>query len=507
MAQLFFRSLLFAACLSRCADVISQDEVPIPIPIPIPEAASKYADAIESHMDYVTENSLDELGSEKTAMWLATIDIRTNGLPAERLPKTLRWYRRVTSPEGANLYWDQPTIVAAYELSVRTGCACYEDAADAYIRDFLKRCVAQPSGMFQWGNHRYYDVVRDQVVDFSGGFHECRPHTPAWESFWRIDPKATERAITAMATAHIKDPKTGLFCRHANPDVRPGEFSRSELSSAMPFLESGGVLVDSLAWLAHKTDDRDGQWTDLALQVARYSYSQRDSSTGLVRNQPIVKRWDYFASTTELGLWAGCLARAAQYTGNEEFLQIADAAMTAWLRYGFDQSAGKYYGRLSVADGKPLVAELPRRYSPPMYAEVFDVQERPTHNCPMPMAEACLSLFQQTGKPIYREAAHRWADQVGDSLPSGDGKGICAEDYGRAIHFLARAGEVLERPEYRQLAETFADEAMERLYVKKMGMFRGHVGEDRCDAVDGPGVLLLALMYLEGDLPESAMGW
>ncbi len=347
MIERFSTAILLATCLllNSTRDAFSQD----PIPIPIPQNSSNYRGAIESHMDYVTEHSLDELGEVNTAMWLATIDIRSNNLPKESLPKELRWYRKITSPGGSNLYWDQPTIVAAYELSRRTGCACYEDAADAYIQDH--------------------------------------------------------------------------------------------------------------------------------------------------------------ASSTEVGLWAGSLVRASQLTGNEEFRKIAGAAIKPWLHNGFDNQAKKYFGRLSVETAKPLVPEQPRGYTPPMYADVFDIHERPSHNYPMPMAEACLSLYQQTREDLYRQAVVRWTGHVRGSLPANGTRGAYAEDYGRVIHFLLRAAEVLECNEYRELAVTVADEAMEQLYVPKMGMFRSHPGEDRCDAVDGPGILLLALLYLDGELPESAFGF
>ncbi len=134
----------------------------VPVPVPIAESSSKYSEAIEAHMDYVTENAVDEFGEQHTGMWLATIDIKTNGLPNEPLPKQLR---------------------------------------------------------------------------------------------------------------------------------------------------------------------RNGELAQQALRVARYSFQQRDQHTGLVRNQPVDKRWDYYASTTELGLWAGSLLRASEYTGNAEFQQIAEDAL------------------------------------------------------------------------------------------------------------------------------------------------------------------------------------
>lgn len=62
----------------------------------------------------------------------------------------------------------------------------------------------------------------------------------------------------------------------------------------------------------------------------------------------------------------------------------------------------------------------------------------------------------------------------------------------------------LSRDEYRELARQIADEAIGCLYVNEAGMFRSHPGEDRCDAVDGPGILLLALLYL--DTGKSSTG-
>jgi len=288
--------------------------------------AADYLRCVRFHLDRVVGRSVDGYGPEHTQMWLAAIDATTGRLPTEPLPRELRWYRKITLPEGSNLYWDQSTILAAYTLSDLTQHDRYAAAADVYLRDFLRRCVAARSGLFLWENHVYYDVVRDEVAAFGGGYHECRPHTPAWELFWKQDPKATERAIRAMGRAHIKDQASGRFCRHADWRETPGVFAEGEAQGAKPFLEAGASLIDSLCWLADKTGDDDGKLTQMALQAARYSYAQRDTNTGLLRNQPIDRRWDYYASTTEVGLWAAALIRAGEYTGNEEFLRMSNVS-------------------------------------------------------------------------------------------------------------------------------------------------------------------------------------
>ena len=298
-----------------------------------------------------------------------------------------------------------------------------------------------------------------------------------------------------------------MFCRHGNTAAKPGEFSEAERKGAKPFLEAGGVIVESLCWLAARQADRGAPLIEQALQVARYSYAHRDVQTGLVRNQPKDKRWDYYASTTEVGLWAGNLLRAFEYSGNSELCDLASKAVAAYIRRGFDPKMGKYYGGLAVKDGAPLRPETPRGYFPPLYAELFDMATHPTHNYPMPMAEACLTLFQKGSEPIFQQAVRRWVEHIRHSLPANGGAGAYAEDYGRVIHFLTRASQVLGDGGLRNLAFQVANEAVAKLYLPEHGMFRSHPGEDRCDAVDEPGMLFLALIYLETGKSPDLMGF
>jgi hypothetical protein len=57
------------------------------------------------------------------------------------------------------------------------------------------------------------------------------------------------------------------------------------------------------------------------------------------------------------------------------------------------------------------------------------------------------------------------------------------------------------------LAKKVADEAVGALFDH--GMFRGHPGEHRYDAVDGVGFLALALLWLQtGEEPDNmGLGW
>lgn len=459
-------------------------EVPLSASPPVAKPTS-YLPLIETHLRNLTTSGLDVYGPRHTGMWMAVIDTRTGRHP--EVPHTpRRVYRLIGAPRGSSLYWDQPMIVAAHRLSELTGGTELAEAADRYVRDFLATCVDR-RGLFQWGNHCYYDAFEDRAAPFSGGYHELRPHAPAWELFWRQDAAACRRYIRVMAARHVYDPQTGGFNRH--DDGQRGH----------AFIESGGVLVESLAWLFAKTQDQE--LLDLALRIARYSYGHRGQTTGLVVNEPDFGRWDSKVCTTEVAVWAHSLLRAAAATGEEEFARMARDAVAAYLRFGYDPTAEKYFGQLSVSDGSSVVPEKPG-YWPRKHSEIWNPDQWPTHDYPMAMAEACVTLHRQTGDRLFQEGVRRWAEIVRRSPPS-ERESAYAEQYGRCIAFLARAARALDDEGYATAARELADEAVQRLLEN--GWFQGYGGSHLYEAVDGVGYLFLALIELETG--ESAANW
>ncbi len=412
------------------------------------------------------------------ALWPSVLDVRTGRYPeGQHVPR--RVYRLIGAPQGSTLYWDQPMIVAANGLSELTRDRHYRQAVDRYVDAFLCCCVAE-NGMFRWGNHEYYDVVDRRLVAFSNGHHELRPITPAWEFFWERDAERTAAYIRAMAKRHLYDPSTGGFNRH--DDGRKGH----------AFIEAGGILSESLAWLHGKTGDRD--LLDIALRIARYSYGHRHPATGLVPNEPDMGRWDSKVCTSEIGLWAQCLWRAAQYTGSQEFGEMAGNAVRAYLDCAFDEESGRYFGQVDIHNGKPVIPAQPG-YWPQQYADPWNTNQWPTHDYPAAVAEASLSLYILTGESTLRDHVLRWADLVVGTRPRQTGTWAYAESYGRCIHFLTRAGRRLGEDRLLADARSLADEATDCLLEN--GMFQGYPGDHLYESVDGVGFLLLALLLLE----------
>ena len=422
------------------------------------------------------------------AWWPSVLEVRTGRYPAEdHVPR--RVYRLIGAPRGSTLYWDQPMVVAAHALSALTGDRHYARSADEYVDAFLSSCVAE-NGMFRWGNHQYYDVFDEKVVEFHGAPHELRPITPAWEIFWRHAPEKTASYIRTMAKRHIYDPTTGGFNRH--DDGKKGH----------AFLEAGGILSESVAWLYGKTGKRN--LSDTALRVARYSYRHRNPVTGLVPNEPDMGRWDSEVCTSEIGLWAQCLLRARSYTGNDEFLDMARNAVAPYLDRAFDHKSGKFFGQVNVHDGKPVVPEQ-SGYCPRKHADPWNTDQWPTHDYPMAVAEACVSLYLLTEEALWLEGIRRWAASAINNSPARTGRWEYAENYGRCIHFLARAGLQLGEEQFLVDARSLAEEAIESLWEN--GMFQGYPSGHIYESVDGVGFLMLSLLFLQTRRPLNMHGF
>jgi hypothetical protein len=471
------------------------------------ERSSDYISLIRSHFDRVLATGCAAFGPCPTAMWMASLDTRTGRYPVDdrrpsHIPK--RAYRNIDAPQGCSLYWDQPLLVAAHALSALTGGAGYADAADAYVRDFLAHCVSGNTGIFLWGNHYYWDAFEGCVRRFEGEeepvrvspdsepgtLHEIRPLPPAWQTFWRVNPTLTELAIRSAVREHLFDPESGGFNRHADRD------------RAYAFLEAGGILAESLGWLYART--ADSSLVETARRIARFSWSKRFFGVNLVANSPLIDRWDMHACTTEVGLWAGSLVRAARYSGDQEFIAMAGSAVLAYLHFGWDARAHRYYGKLRTVDGTPVLGPKETIYAPDDYCDLWEPLF-PRHDYPMALAETCVALHALTGKEAFRQAAARFADSIADDLPARQGRGAYAEHYGRCIHFLTVAGRHFGEPSYAHLARRVAAESIEMLYTGEM--FRTHPGEDRYDAIDGLGLLALALLELQFPGQVDLMGF
>lgn len=478
---------------------------------------------VQSHFDTYLEFGLDRYGPLHTPLWMASLDTKTKNYPSSDYAAAgNRMYRENPAPKGSTLYHDIPQIEAALRLTDETGSSKYADAAASYVTTYLQESNGRDvsripdSGLWKWGAHWYYrafdgsndpinNFYNDRYRGFFDGHHELRPHMPNWDYFYALLPDSTIEQVDKVGEFHVKggyNTSTGEFSRHDQYGNPP------DMSTAYSFLNSGGVLVESMAWLAEKTSQgataphTTQDYLDQAKAIARYSHNARSTVTGLIRNNlPAPDRWDYHVSTSEIGDWANSLLRVAERTNDLEYLEMARDGVNPWLMYAWDPTTERYYGKVRVTTGTPSF-DRSVEFAPLDYSSPWNV-ELPSHDHFLEMASALISLHQWNSihhpedLPMLEMNIRRQATNIMEERPALNarkGMGAYAVAYGRAIDFMLRAGELLDDESFRDNAERLGHEAVTVLYTGDM--FRSHGGEERYDAIDGFGYLSNALLDL-----------
>jgi hypothetical protein len=477
---------------------------------------------LRRHLDWYLAHAVWGFSSPAPGLWWSMLDIETGGMAtaARAAGVYRRCYRWIESPDGSNLYWDLPLVVACHAVSRQSGDVAYEQAAERYVRAYLARATSA-GGLWWWGNH-YYIGAAGQPVEFGGAapvapgarpvpartailgesevtpihdpadrapLHETRPLAVPWRLLHRLVPEATLAALAAHRQHLVTGAGPGAFQRHA--DGGPG----------CAFPEAGGILALAFAHEAKLTGAAEA--TCLARQVLEYSWSFRDRRTNLMPMQPGATRWDGWQATSETGLWAGAAFAVAELLGQPDIAVMAAEAVGAWSAQAWSEDEQRHHGRLVIGTGEPNHRPKDTIYCPGTWCDPWEPLF-PAHDYPLPAAEASLTAFQVTGEESHALAVARWVRQLQQSLPARNGWGAYAEAYGRAIHFLWRAGRVLARPAWGDLARAIADEALSVLDGGPA--LRSHPWEHRVDAVDGMGFLILALLCLEQDAEPEMHG-
>ena len=137
-------------------------------------------------LDTLLEHGTDVYGPVKTPMLMSIIDVRTLTSPEkpelfDGLVRTEgRRHRRAEG--GANLWNDQSTLRAMYQMTDLTGDAKYSDSADAYI-DYYVKHSRKENGLLIWGSHSHYNCYQDQAAG-DRGVHEILVRHPPFRSHW-----------------------------------------------------------------------------------------------------------------------------------------------------------------------------------------------------------------------------------------------------------------------------------------------------------------------------------
>jgi len=462
-----------------------------------------YLDYARECIDLLIQYGADRYGKVHTPILVSILDVRTRECPQNPLPldedvRVIRRGRR--APAGANLYMDQPTIRAMYDLTRVTGESKYADFARKSIAYYLKHFI-DDKGLIWWGWHRHVDVYTDEMTGHLGNHHEIHIQEAIWPILWEINPQAVRREIEAIWKWHVIDKTTGEINRH--DDGKRG----------CDFAFTGGEIAYAFAFLYTKTQDR--QWLDRAKLLADYYWKARDRRTNLIPERPNAgtERFDgaYFAPSV-VGMHCRSLLAIFEMTGEPQFRDYALTYMKAYGTYGWDTKATKFWASVGL-DGTPDTR-------PRSAGSAYDKYQGRGHvdcwqpyvagfECPLFAPQVYAYAYELTKDEDMLETARRWANSIRHAWPprrcadpswySGYARswakhGTYADNYGRIISFLLHMHALTGEGEYLVFARTVANEAIAKLYYR--GLFRGHPCKPYYEAVDGVGFLLRSLIQL-----------
>jgi outer membrane protein assembly factor BamB len=434
---------------------------------PYVEAAKKYAEVLLAH-------GRDHYGPVHTPMFVQMIDLRTLAIPHQRTAAEWRaemagwkedrnylmWGKDRSSvlwAQDSNLLWDTENVRLMYALSTETGDAHYADAADDYIRYFLKHCVSRTTGLFAWGEHIAYNVVDDEI---HGQRHELQHSAPLWEEMWRFDPAAVRNEIEGIYRYHVTDRRSMAYDRHAN--FWNGLPERDQAT----IMGYAGIYIDAAAFLYEKT--QDAKYMEWARKLL-LAFQSKSNAEGLYPDNwtDRQKREEAYTFPTRPEL-ATALYKAFESTHDPRWRDDANRYLEAC-----DQSF-----RFGKATGDD---------------RVFG---------PVRFSEAGLLGYQLTGKQTYLDMAMRAGEE---QLHREQPRAQMASTLADSINALRHLYEISGEQRWLDGARKLGDFAL-RTFVHTSGLIRGTAVVDRpdyYDTIQGSGALALAL-YRLGGVKESA---
>jgi len=462
-----------------------------------------YIDYVKECLDVLIEHGVDRYGEKHAPILVSILDVESRSCPEnpDSLDEQWRVQRRGRrNPAGANMLMDMSTLKTMFLMSDVTENDKYDRFAHTYM-DYYMQNLVDNKGLFWWGWHRHYDVYKDEMTGHNGNPHEIHAtHCIAWDRLWEINSAAVQKEIEAIWEWHVCDKATGEIDRHDSSN-RGCDFSISS-----------GSFIHAFAFLYVKT--KEEVWLSRAKLLATYYWDRRNTATNLFPERPNagMERFDgSHCVTTIPGIHCHALLKTYELTGDELFQDYATTYLSAYVKYGFDENTGKFWGSLNL-DGTPVLG--------PRIKEGYAANEPRGHldlwgpyvlgyQSPIYTAQAYAYAYHLTKNESFLITAKRFADWI-EKVPPTSGclpdswyegyaeqyapYGTYAGKYGRVISFFIHLYVLTKEDRYLKLAKDMANEAIDKLYFK--GLFRGHPAKPYYEATDGVGFLLYSLLSL-----------
>ncbi|MBN1348640.1 hypothetical protein JXJ21_04460 [candidate division KSB1 bacterium] len=311
--------------------------------------------SIRIFADVLLEYGRDTYGKINTPMFLSMLDLKTRQRITQKDPNWERDYDHedyMLNARGSNLYRDTETIRAFYKLTQLTGDSTYHRAADAYLSAFLEKCVSPTTGLFAWGEHIFYHVLRDTV---EANRHEVEIPLPLVQELWEVDPQKVQRYADAIYDYHIYDKTTFDYDRHGN--YTTGKFDDPDVRGT--WIKHSGLFT--YIFLVAYTRTGEPKYLDWARKMTHVFWDRRNKHTNLVVDLPQYSTNPVCSQNLLLSTY---LIEASQVYRDDFILNCGLAYMKSVGTYAHNPDDTTFFQELLIATGKPASTQQQYIWSP-----------------------------------------------------------------------------------------------------------------------------------------------
>lgn len=438
-------------------------------------------------LDTLISEGTDVYGPVQSPMFASLLDMETHRIP-EDIPANIEGQRYGDrSLHGGNLMHDIMLLRACDLLTQTTDDPKYRQASTEYLRFFLKNCP-QPTGLFPWGEHSYWDFTQEKpghpTHEFLGGIP-----SQFWQQLWEINSAAV-RAEASGLINHVTDFETYHFDRHADlfksmPEPRP------KGGGGLDFPRHAGFYIHLWAFAFEKTKDQKyANWVTNLIEHhwrARNEYGILPSTTRGSQSQ---------TATVEstLSLAVSLLESAALLPSGalkDRCQNAGEAYANAVLQLPHRPSEGKFVTSFGIKTNPREKAEFgePFRYG---YGGGFTCDN----------ASLLLAVHRLTGNKKAFELAEAFAAFYAQTNPPPAHEIVRTHVYASIIGLFTDLYALKKKSEHLQQAERYAQTAISRLFYK--GLLRGATAINHYEGDLMPGNLVYNLLWLHSVKHQSA---
>jgi hypothetical protein len=374
-------------------------------------------------------------------------------------------------------------------MSELSGDGKYRQSATAYLKFFLENCP-QPTGLFPWGEHAYWDFFEEKTGHPT---HEFLGGIPAafWQRLWDLNSDALRREADGLLN-HVGNLDTFDFARHADL-AKPLPNPRPKGLGGMDFPRHAGFYIGLWTFAHFKT--ADAKYLDWALKMIDHHWRARDPQTGILPGTTRGSQANLASVESTLSL-AVSLLESARLLPEGETRKRYEGAGRAYaesvIRFGHRPEAGQFLSSFPIDRGpqqQPDYSE-PYRYG---YGGGFTADN----------ASLLLALFRLIDEARALRLAEGFADYYSKHDPPPAHEIVRAHVYASIVGLFADMYSLRQEPQHLAQAERYGRLAVERLFHR--GLFRGATSIDHYEGDMMVGNLAYNLVWLHSLKEKQAL--